>query len=474
MKTSMFSSQVATVVIGLAVANFAHSQQVIDSPAALKNACETSAGNIVTVSQPIKVSSPTFAFSPTVVNCPCTVVLTNESKIEFEFANMQFTGAFAVQSTGKGEFVSVNSSIKAPAVTLNLGGAGSSVATSQSLLQATAGNLTMTLGQQAKMELYSTIGQSPSGAGLQASGAISINAGQNFTGSLADMTVNGNLGVTIGMSGLETLLKLGKVNFRANAGSLNITATGAKSMLEANESTFSMRDASTIRFSGSETGIKLGEIGFFGPSSTVASLGGVTITAGSSSANFGKIEMSDIRTGSLPLGGAFRVTASVNGQSGGVKMEKSQVSARGEVLFETGSLGSTEVKENRITSATRIVVKTASNGSCVASPNFALTAPLVLACTPTVTARLANVYEVTEMPNLSVYPNPSNNGTLNIRISNTDETQIMIVDLQGKVVKQWDNNKLEELSVDGLKSGVYVVQSVDKTGKKDSAKFIVD
>ena len=197
----------------------------------------------------------------------------------------------------------------------------------------------------------------------------------------------------------------------------------------------------------------------------MASTGGVTIIAGNGNAAFGKIEMSDIRTGTLPLGGGFTVKGSATGQSGGVKMEKSQVSANGAMLFETGGLGTTEVKENRLISSTSITVKTASNGSCVATPNFVMQAPVVNACTPALSPL-----------RLSIFPNPSSDGTLNIKLDETtDPKDVSIVNNRGGMTKSWKADTSENLTTEGLKTGSYTIQVINnKTGQKSSMKFIVD
>jgi hypothetical protein len=472
MKTSMFSSKIAIVAIGLSVANFAQAQQVIDSPAALKTACETSPGNVVNVSQSIKVASPTVQFTATQINCPCTLVITNQSKVEFEMANIAFIGALSIQSTGKGEVVAVNSSINAPSVSINLGGEDSQVSSSQSVWQAQAGNLTMTLGNRAKMELYSVYNRSTPNS-FTATGMVNISAGQGFTASIADMGISGNQGVRIASNGIEGLLKLEKVVFRSSAGGANIIATGTKNLLEAKESGFYVATATNIKYSGGESNLKLSEIGFGGTSFNVPMTGGVSITAAEGTASIGNIEMSDIR--SYGINGGFKAVAAPNGSNGGVKMEKSNITTGGDILFETGNLGTTEVKENRITSSTKITIKTGSQGNCVSTPNFTLTAPIVLSCQPTM-ARLANVYEISELPDLSVYPNPSNDGSLNVKLKQTSENgSVVLSDLQGNVVKRWSSAKSDDISIKDLKSGTYTVLYIDEATKtKKSTRFVVE
>jgi hypothetical protein len=439
----------------------------------LKAACETSPGNIVTINQPIKVSQPVQAFTPTQINCPCTLVLNNESKVEFELVNLEFTGALSIQSTGKGEAVVIKSALRAPSISMSLGGDGSQISTSQSMIHALAGNLTMTLGRQAKMELYGQYSTSVAN-GLSATGAVNISAGQNFTNSIADMGVSGNQSVRINSTGLEGLLKLEKVVFRSSNGGINVLASGNKSMLEALESGFYAKSETVIRYNGSETGLKLSEINFSGPVFNTSMTGGVTIVAAQGSASQGKIEMSDIRASQI-LGG-FSVSAAAGGGQGGVKFEKSTVNVFGPAVFQTGSVGTTEVIENSITSNTRITIKTGPSGNCVSTPNRTLSAPVVQSCASTAAARIANVYEPSEMPDLSVFPNPTSNGTLNIKLKETGEARdVSIVNMQGSIIKNWSDNVTDNLSVEGLQTGFYTIQVIEKkTGNKKTSKFVVE
>jgi hypothetical protein len=91
-------------------------------------------------------------------------------------------------------------------------------------------------------------------------------------------------------------------------------------------------------------------------------------------------------------------------------------------------------------------------------------------------ARLANVYDIDEMPDLSVYPNPSNDGSINIKLKQTSESgNVILTDLNGNTVKQWDGVKGDNISVKDLKRGTYIIQYMDTTvGTKKSTKFIVD
>ncbi len=466
--------RVASLVTMAFAANVAHAQQPIATPADLKAACETNAGNIVVLNQSTKVSLPIAPSAPLQVNCGCTVVLNNESTLEFEQASLQFAGAFTVQSTAKGEVKLTKSAIKAIAVYIGLAGTGSAVATSQSMLQALAGNLIITLGQQAKMELYGQYSRS-SAEGLSATGALNISAGSRFTGSIADMAVVGQQGVQITANGTEGLLKLEKTGFRSILGSVDILANGNKSMLEAMEINFFAANASNIIFNGEENGIKLNEVGFFGPGSSVASTGSVTITASGGNGSMGKIEMAEISTGLI--GGGFSVAASANNEKGSVKLEKSSLRANGAISFTTGRLGSTEVKENSITSLTSIVVKTGAGGNCVASPNRTLSAPVVETCAAVTALRsISSPALAGKQNNYSVYPNPSTNGSVTIqfnRLANAPQN-IMVTNVNGVVIKQWSNYRGNLLVIDGLQKGIYNIQTANLvTGEKKTQRITV-
>ena len=64
---------------------------------------------------------------------------------------------------------------------------------------------------------------------------------------------------------------------------------------------------------------------------------------------------------------------------------------------------------------------------------------------------------------LYIYPNPSLNGQLTVGFGNTNEKDITLVNVQGKVVKVWNSFRNNSLLVRDLESGMYVVQVVDKT-----------
>lgn len=441
-----------------------NAQQVIDSPATLKQACETSPGNIVSVNQSIKVSLPIINATPTVINCPCSLVLLNDSKVEFEHVNIQFNGAFSVQSSNKGEVKATKSALKATNINFVLGGTDSQINTSQSVITANAGNINFNLGNQSKMELYGTANT----VSLNATGQVYISAGERFTASIADMIVKGDSGIQLHLNGFEGLLKNEKVNYISNNGSILINATGSKSKYEVGESSFTFANKTDILFKGAESGLKLNEIRFQSPSFNVGALNGVTIVAGELANSNGKIEMSQISTGLI--NGGLSVLASVNGEKGSVSLSKSNITFGGDVLIESGTLGSTEVKENRITSSTKITAKTGLNGSCIASPNFALTAPIINACV-LAAAKMA-------LPNtssFSIYPNPSTAEMVNIKFEESSLKNIEIYNSNGNLVSKKMNVSNDQIELKNLNKGLYIVKVLNiESNTTETKKLLVN
>lgn len=447
-------------------------QQPINTPQQLKAACENSPGNIVTINQSSTISLPVFPSASTQVNCGCTIILANESTIAFELSNLQFAGPVSFQSTGKGEVKVIKSSLKATSIAFTLGGTNSALSASESLIQAFTGNVTAAFGVQAKMELYGRLTPSTADA-IKAPGVVNINAGSQFTGSVADMGISGTQGIQLSATGFETKLKIENVSFQSSQGSAAITANGAKGSLEMMETGFQVSSASSIHFGGEEATLKIIETRFWGPDYNTPTTGGVTIVAGSANANNTKIEMSEVIARNIT--GNFSVASSANAEKGNVKMEKSAMIITGAVIFETGRLGSTEVKENSITSSASITIKTGVGGNCIAAPNRTLSAPVVEACLPTAAKNSVATQTGLTGQNIAVFPNPGTNGTVNVNFENANDIKdIIVVNTAGATVKQWSGYRNNSLLISQLKPGFYSLKVLNRaTGKTNSKKFIV-
>ncbi|MBR3493235.1 MAG: T9SS type A sorting domain-containing protein, partial [Bacteroidales bacterium] len=75
---------------------------------------------------------------------------------------------------------------------------------------------------------------------------------------------------------------------------------------------------------------------------------------------------------------------------------------------------------------------------------------------------------------LSLYPNPTHN-VLNLNADLQDRTEVMILDMNGRTVKHYVVNGLNEmrLNVSDLQSGVYFIRVSNETTTALS-KFIVE
>ena len=79
-----------------------------------------------------------------------------------------------------------------------------------------------------------------------------------------------------------------------------------------------------------------------------------------------------------------------------------------------------------------------------------------------------------ESAKMVVYPNPSATGNITVLFGNNSNRKIMISDMSGRMVKQWNNYTDGDLTVTGLKTGVYMlVVSEIGTNNKTVEKIIV-
>lgn len=94
-----------------------------------------------------------------------------------------------------------------------------------------------------------------------------------------------------------------------------------------------------------------------------------------------------------------------------------------------------------------------TDGGCAGTDDLAVTA---------ITTGLDEVAGI----NASVYPNPSN-GQFNLRVENTDELLVRVMDVSGKVIlsNQFAGSNLYSLDLNNVKSGIYILEVESETGK---------
>lgn len=75
-----------------------------------------------------------------------------------------------------------------------------------------------------------------------------------------------------------------------------------------------------------------------------------------------------------------------------------------------------------------------------------------------------------------VYPNPSSDGKVNIVFDETNVTRnVSVIDMSGRVIKQWRNITNNNLQVDNLSAGIYSVRIVAvETGEQSVEKIVIN
>lgn len=357
------------VVAGLLVLAAAPVAAVhLETTAELGAACEESPGNVVELDHSTKILDGLRPPATEQVASGCTIVLGPGANFETEQISMTFAGPLVVHSAQKAEVKLIRSFFTATAINFNLTGTSSAIETILSGLHATTGSLLVTLGEQSKLIVLERLLPGPDNA-LAAASTVQIRGGQRFTGLLSEMGISAPRGFQVTMDGAEGLLKAEHIHVATPQGSIGITASGAKGLVEMSESNLDFGDMMVVRLAGADSLLKLKQVAAGGE--VLDAPGGVTLEAGSAGAGNGKIEASEI---SLFNVSSITLLASLSGQKGGLKLEKSSLSATGDIVLETGAQGVTEVKENSGGSDTRIRVAAGSDGECVAQSNsfFAL------------------------------------------------------------------------------------------------------
>jgi hypothetical protein len=75
-----------------------------------------------------------------------------------------------------------------------------------------------------------------------------------------------------------------------------------------------------------------------------------------------------------------------------------------------------------------------------------------------------------------VYPNPSTNGRVNVVFDEAEGTRdVMLMDMSGRLVKQWKGLTGNLLQIDNLTQGMYSLKVINSgTGAQTVEKFVVN
>lgn len=64
-------------------------------------------------------------------------------------------------------------------------------------------------------------------------------------------------------------------------------------------------------------------------------------------------------------------------------------------------------------------------------------------------------------PSLLVYPNPSASGQVTVSFSDSRDRQISLVDISGRIVRQWNGIRDQQWQITGLTPGTYLLRSLE-------------
>ena len=87
---------------------------------------------------------------------------------------------------------------------------------------------------------------------------------------------------------------------------------------------------------------------------------------------------------------------------------------------------------------------------------------------------LRGVRGMEELTKITVYPNPGTVSNMNILFGSSAVRDIKIIDLNGKVMKQWNNYHEDNMSITGLRTGIYMLTVADKgSNEKLTQKIMI-
>lgn len=340
--------------------------QGISTSAQLKQACQTSVGNVVHIMQPTKIEFGPPLPTPESIATGCTLIIGPNASFEVKQVAVSFAGPFTIQSSDKTKVVFEDAPWSAPSVSINLAGEFSELVSKQSRLQATAGNLSISLAGTGKLELINPFAPNPNG--LQAAGSVSISGSDKFSAVIGDANIVAGTGIVISLGGFDSILKLDEASLTTGAGVIMISGPGQKTTVEMSQGSYSAPSGVSVVLSGAETGLKVKDGAFAGGN------GSVTLQAGSSSAVFGNIE---VNQSSFSTSSTVQIMSGLGGKT---IVDNVQLDGAQGVEVRSGNQGNTLVKNSSGTSAS-VTIATGVGGVCISNNNV-FNAPVQNLCLP--------------------------------------------------------------------------------------------
>ena len=91
-------------------------------------------------------------------------------------------------------------------------------------------------------------------------------------------------------------------------------------------------------------------------------------------------------------------------------------------------------------------------------------------------SEIRSVAGAEQMSRISIYPNPSSDGKVNILFEEMNGSRdISLIDMAGRIVRQWEGNRSHNLQIDNLVPGMYSLRVIElETGKQSVEKILIN
>ena len=342
----------------------------LSTTAGLKAACERNPGNVVRITTDMSVSEGARALSPERVNTGCRIELVGDSEIQFDKVGLAFAGPLVITGGRMTGVAMQEASLAGTSVSLSLSGDEGYLRALSSRIDATAGNLTVSMGRIAKMEMmgFITSGVPLTGATLVATGAVTVSAGDKLSASFNEVGIIAGTDLRLTGTGMETELKLDNSTLLSYRGNVAVALLNTKSKLEAGNSSITARSGSVdLTLGQPESGMNLSNV-------AVSSKKNTQIYAAGSRSEVG------LSNGTVAAGGGVFISAAAGSTDGGLKVEGVGITASTPVRIVTGAQGKTIANNNRVTATGSVDFSSDPiSGLCEAVGN-SITAPTQRIC----------------------------------------------------------------------------------------------
>ncbi len=333
----------------------------ITTTAQLKAACQTNPARTVRFSVDTQINAGASADAPEQVLGSCRIELLNGADLKLDKVGLAFSGPLTVVGGIQSAVALAESTLSASAVNINLLNATDGYLSSQeSRIDATVGNLTVSLGANSKLELYGARlgGAQLSRAALAAAGAVNVTAAMKHSAVLMDTAVVAGLNARMVWNGLDTDLKLEDSTVHSFGGDAILNFTSGRAKMEAKEASIKAPQGNVVlALRGAYSALKAYDMVF-------EAAGSLQIFGVAGATNL------ELNTVSLTAGGAISLASSAqNASVSTLDVSKAIVRGGNSIRFTAGSQSKVVIKDSDIAGTDLVEASVYFNSVCEAQNN---------------------------------------------------------------------------------------------------------